>query len=140
MLYFQKGVRAKEKVSGPNKAAGQGLKYDSNRHLILPGPSKNFKFCRICGYKARASTAIMQKHFNGKHQGQPAKFLSWKEQPIHCMYLNWDQWFRERDAELVVKPEFGKSMYGRPKTKSKLSVADMLEEDGEDEEELPGGR
>ena len=126
MFNFKKGVQAPKKVSNPNMAAGQELKYDSNRHLILPGRNKNFKFCRICGYKARASMDIMQKHFNGKHQGQQAKFLSWKEQPTHCMYSNWDQWFKERDTELVVKPEFSKSMYGRPKTESKPPVADML--------------
>ena len=59
MFNFKKGVQAPKKVSNPNMAAGQELKYDSNRHLILPGRSKNFKFCWICGYKARASMEIM---------------------------------------------------------------------------------
>jgi hypothetical protein len=61
MLSKLKGVQNSKKVSkaNPGSSDSQGIKYDSKRHLILKGPSKNFKFCRICGYKTRASTDLM---------------------------------------------------------------------------------
>jgi hypothetical protein len=74
----------------------------------------------------------MQKHFNGKHQGQPAEFLSRGQQPTRCMYSNWDQWFREREPDLKIKPEFFTSMYGRPRIDKALKVAAILDDDEEE--------
>ena len=48
------------------------------------------------------------------------------------MYSNWDQWFREREPELKVKPEFSTSMYGRPRVVKTLKVTSNLEDDEEE--------
>ena len=116
----------------PEALGAQGVKYDSKRHLVLKSHPKNFKFCRICGFKARASIAVMQKHYDGKHQGQPAEFLSRGQYPTHCMYSNWDQWFREREPDLKIKQEFQDTMYGRPRIVKALKGAAIMEDDDEE--------
>ena len=48
------------------------------------------------------------------------------------MYSNWDQWFREREPVLLVRPEFSNSMYGRPRVDKALSTSTILDDDDEE--------
>ena len=83
--------------------------------MVLKGESKNFKFCRICAHKCRASKESIEKHFRKFHKGDTAGFLKIGENPIKCIYENFNEWIKDPTGALIQKAEYCEGWIGRPR-------------------------
>jgi hypothetical protein len=102
-------------ISDRKGAAPPRVGPDSNFALTLYGRPVNHKFCYLCGKKTRAQFQKLQKHYQGQHKGEKPKFLAFGDQPLDCMYSNWEEWLKDPSLPLLVKAELGKSWRGRPR-------------------------
>ena len=108
--------------------------FDHKGHLTLPATQRNFKFCCVCGRKVRAHAGSLAKHFRGQHAWAQPQFLAFGEQPIQCMYSNWEEWLADPSRPLLVKAEFGSLRRGRPRKEARPSLLTLMAREDEEEE------
>jgi hypothetical protein len=99
---------------------------DAKMELILKGESKNSKFCRICAYKCRSSQEKIEKHFRKYHKGEIAGFLKIGENPIKCIYENFNEWIKNPKGDLVEKAEYCEGRIGRPRKDQDQSATETV--------------
>ena len=108
--------------------------YNHKGHLTLRASPRPWKFCCSCGKQLRAHARDLSKHFRGQHGGAQPQFLAFSEQPIQCMYSNWEEWLGDPTRPLLVKAELGNFCRGRPKKASKPSILTLMALDDAEEE------
>ena len=56
----------------------------------------------------------IDKHFSGHHQGKKVRLLGENEDPLDCIYENFDDFKRDPSIKLIMKTEDKKRLVGRP--------------------------
>ena len=92
---------------------GYNVKGDYGTPIIGLNRKYN-KYCGHCGYQVLAEKRKLDQHCRNQHRDINIGFLKYDQNPVECIYSNFNQFLEGKTEELFLKPDIILNKGGRP--------------------------